>query len=66
LNAAIVNKARENHITLIDLANAIPQENKYMYDMVHYTDAGSERIAHIVADHLIPIIKTLPQRNEAG
>jgi hypothetical protein len=66
LNAAIVNKARENHITLIDLASAIPQENKYMYDMVHYTDAGSEKIAHIVADHLIPIIKTLPQRNEAG
>jgi hypothetical protein len=65
-NGAIVKKARENHIALIDLASALPHENKYMYDTVHYTAAGSEKIAHIVADHLIPIIKALPQNNEAG
>jgi hypothetical protein len=62
-NDSIRNKAKENHITLIDLDRAIPQENEYMYDTVHYTEQGSEKIAHIVSEQLQPIIKSLPQNN---
>jgi hypothetical protein len=62
-NAAIAHKTKENQITLIDLARIIPPENIYMYDQVHYTEAGSERIAHVVAEQLLPIIKALPQHN---
>ena len=62
-NELIRNKAKENRIALIDLAIVIPQEKKYMYDTVHYTEYGSEQIAHIISEHLQPIIKSLPQNN---
>ena len=62
-NDSIRKKAQENHIPLIDLASAIPQEKEYIYDSVHYTEYGSEKIAHIISERLLPIIKSLPQNN---
>ena len=64
-NDSIRNKAKENHISLIDLAKTIPQEAKYMYDTVHYTETGSKQIAHQVSEHLEPIIKTVLRRNNS-
>ena len=62
-NDSIRKKANENHIPLIDLASDIPQENKYIYDTVHYTEYGSGEIAHIINEQLLPIIKSLLQNN---
>jgi hypothetical protein len=58
-NDSIRNKAKENHIVLIDLAKTIPQEAQYMYDTVHYTETGSKQIAHQISEHLEPIIKAV-------
>jgi hypothetical protein len=59
-NAAIVNKARENNIMVIDLAREIPQENDFMYDIVHYTEKGARRTAEIISDRLAPLMKKAP------
>lgn len=62
-NDSIRYKAKENHILLIDLAKAIPQEAQYIYDTVHYTEIGSKQIAHLVSEHLEPIIKAMLRGN---
>ena len=64
-NDSIRNKAKENHIPLIDLAKTIPQEAEYMYDTVHYTETGSKQIAHQVSEHLEPIIKAVLRGNNS-
>ena len=64
-NDSIRNKAKENHIPLIDLAKTIPQEAEYMYDTVHYTETGSKQIAHQVSEHLEPIIKAVLRDNNS-
>ena len=51
-NDSIRKKARENGVLLIDLAQEIPPEKEYMYDVVHYTDQGSRRVAAIIAEEL--------------
>jgi hypothetical protein len=51
-NASIRKKAQENNIRLIDLAIEIPQEKKFLYDIVHYNDNGSIRAAKIIAAQL--------------
>ncbi len=55
-NDSIRKKARENGVMLIDLANEIPQEKDSMYDVVHYTEKGSMRVAEIVAANLKAVV----------
>ena len=55
-NDSIRQKAAGNNVLLIDLAREIPQEKEFLYDVVHYTDAGSRRVTEIVAASLQPVV----------
>jgi hypothetical protein len=57
-NKSILKKAQENNIMVIDLAKEIPQENEFMYDIVHYTDKGARKVAEIISDRLKPVVST--------
>jgi GDSL-like Lipase/Acylhydrolase family len=64
-NDSIRKKARENNIWLIDLAEAIPQEKEFLYDIVHHNDNGSIKTAQIISNHLIPLGRMLlSQKNK--
>jgi lysophospholipase L1-like esterase len=43
---------RQNHVMVIDLAREVPPDKKYLYDLVHFNDAGSQLAAHIIAARL--------------
>ena len=43
---------RENHIMVIDLAREVPPTKKYLYDLVHFNDAGCQLAAGIIAARL--------------
>ena len=58
-NDSIRKKAHENDILLIDLAAAIPQEKKYIYDVIHYNDYGSIKAAEIIKNNLKPLLQQL-------
>jgi hypothetical protein len=58
-NDSIRKKALENDILLIDLAAAIPQEKKYIYDVIHYNDYGSIKAAEIIKNKLKPLLQQL-------
>lgn len=51
-NDEIRETGRQNHILVIDLAAAMPPEKDYLYDIVHFTAAGSERAAESIASAL--------------
>ncbi len=61
-NQAIREVGRANGILVIDLARKIPQENESMYDVVHFTDGGSQLAARIISDDLQPVIDSLGKR----
>ncbi len=46
--------ARDQEVFLIDLAKALPKSTEYFYDYVHYTNAGSEKVAELVNRQLTP------------
>ena len=48
--------ARENEVAIIDLANEIPADSHYMYDSVHLTSGGSERVSEVITPILIDIL----------
>ncbi len=52
-----VRNLRRDGIIVVDLAAAMPKNSKYFYDFMHYTNAGAEKLAAILADSLRPIIK---------
>ena len=37
---------------VIDLAREVPPDKKYLYDLVHFNDAGSQLAARIIAARL--------------
>ncbi len=43
---------RAAKIHVIDLARALPKDSALYYDWLHYTNAGAERVAEIVAQNL--------------
>ena len=47
---------RKNHIMVIDLAREVPPDKKYLYDLVHFNDAGSELAARLIAAKLQPLL----------
>ncbi|MGP8051790.1 MAG: SGNH/GDSL hydrolase family protein [Desulfobaccales bacterium] len=57
-NEATVQVGRRNGVLVIDLARAIPQEAKYMYDVVHLNTAGSRLAAQIISEQLLPLAQS--------
>jgi lysophospholipase L1-like esterase len=55
-NDAIREEGRKNRVMVIDLAREIPSNNKFIYDMVHFNDAGSEMAAKLIAARLKPLL----------
>lgn len=55
-NDTIREVGRKNHVMVIDLAQEIPPNKKYIYDIVHFNDAGSEMAARIIAARLKGLI----------
>jgi len=53
-NETIRDVGKKNNILVIDLAKKIPQEPQYIYDVIHFTDYGSESAAKIIAGELKP------------
>jgi lysophospholipase L1-like esterase len=51
-NELIRETGRKQGVPVIDLARLIPAEKEYIYDPVHFNDAGSRLAARIIADNL--------------
>jgi lysophospholipase L1-like esterase len=62
-NETIREVGRKNHILVIDLAKEIPANKKYIYDIVHLNDTGSQLAARIIAARLEGLIA--PQQPQA-
>ncbi len=46
----------KDHVMVIDLAREIPSNKKFVYDIVHFNDAGSQMAARIIAARLKGLI----------
>ena len=55
-NDTIREVGRKNQVMVIDLAREVPPDKKYLYDLVHFNDAGSQLAAGIIAARLKGII----------
>ena len=55
-NETVRRVGAEEGVAVIDLARAIPQERRFVYDVVHLTDEGSERAAGLIAAALAPLL----------
>ena len=55
-NDTIREVGRENQVMVIDLAREVPPDKKYLYDLVHFNDAGSQLAAQIIAGRLKDIM----------
>jgi len=55
-NDTIRQVGQKNHILVIDLAKEIPPTKKYIYDVVHLNDTGSQLAAHLIAARLKSLI----------
>ena len=55
-NDAIVAVGQANHVLVIDLARAIPQDKQYMYDVVHLNPEGSRLAARVISEKLKPVV----------
>jgi lysophospholipase L1-like esterase len=47
---------REQGVLVIDLAREMPKDSRYYYDLMHYTNAGADKLADIVAAQLTPFL----------
>jgi lysophospholipase L1-like esterase len=55
-NETIRRVGQENHVMVIDLAREVPSNKKFIYDLVHFNDTGSQLAAGIIAARLRRII----------
>ncbi len=55
-NQAIREVGRANDVLVIDLAALIPQDPKYMYDVVHLNTRGSQLAARLISERLRPLV----------
>ncbi|RJR38552.1 MAG: SGNH/GDSL hydrolase family protein [Deltaproteobacteria bacterium] len=58
-NEAIRRTAAANGVLAIDLARAVPQEREYIYDLVHFTNRGSQLAAAVIEERLKPHLASL-------
>ncbi len=52
-NETLLRVCRERGAECIDLAGELPQSTDVFFDDMHFTEAGSRRVAEIVADYLL-------------
>jgi hypothetical protein len=50
--------AAQEHLFVIDLANELPKSSKYLYDGVHLTNEGAEKVSGILYERLKTYLKT--------
>jgi hypothetical protein len=55
-NEAIREVGKQNGVQVIDLANLIPQDSQYIYDVVHLNTKGSQLAAQIISNQLQPLV----------
>lgn len=55
-NEAIREVGQDNGVQVIDLANLIPQDKKYIYDVVHLNTQGSQLAAQVISERLQPLV----------
>lgn len=55
-NEVLRNTAREYQVYLIDLAQEMPKSTAYYYDIYHFTNAGCQKVAEVIAKHLEPFL----------
>lgn len=48
--------AEQNNILYIDLENRLEKKYEYYFDYIHYTNAGSEKVAQIIYEGLSPLL----------
>jgi lysophospholipase L1-like esterase len=56
-NDTIREVGRQNQVIVIDLAREVPADKKYLYDLVHFNDAGSQLAAQIIAAQLKSLVE---------
>jgi hypothetical protein len=56
-NQQIRNIANDKELEMIDLEALVPQSKKFMWDQIHFNDAGSVLAAEIIADYMTKVIK---------
>ncbi|CAA0117741.1 Uncharacterised protein [BD1-7 clade bacterium] len=59
MNEVIRSVARQEGVTLIDLATEIPSTDEYMYDVIHFTNKGSIAVAGVIAEELASELQVL-------
>jgi lysophospholipase L1-like esterase len=55
-NQVIREVSGSNNTLLVDLSRLVPQEEKFMKDVVHFTDQGSQLVAEIIAREINPLV----------
>jgi lysophospholipase L1-like esterase len=55
-NDTIRQVGQQDHLLVIDLARQVPPDKKYLYDLVHLNDAGSQLAARLIAARLKGVI----------
>jgi hypothetical protein len=55
-NEAIREVGKTNGVQVIDLAALIPQDKKYIYDVVHLNNRGSQLAAKVISQRLKPLV----------
>jgi hypothetical protein len=55
-NQTIRDVGQQNGVLVIDLARLIPQDKKYLYDVVHLNTRGSQLAAKVISQRLLPLV----------
>jgi hypothetical protein len=65
MNEVIRNVAKDQDVTLIDLDKLIPKSSDYIYDTVHFNNAGSLLAANLITEYLskLPQLSAPPAGN---
>jgi hypothetical protein len=48
--------AQNEDVHLVDLAQKMPKDTRYYFDIMHYTDVGAKKVAQLVAMGLLPYL----------
>ena len=55
-NETIRDVSLKNNILCIDLAERLPQEKEFMYDIVHLTENGSKIVSQIIKRDILSLV----------
>ena len=47
---------RDQGVLVIDLAREMPKDSRYYFDLMHYTNAGADKVADLIAAQLTPFL----------